>query len=136
VSLLEAYLAASAQVAEFYERDGRLASEHALLDDNGDGLGTPASWFRGVRATRTPEGAAATDGLRAHQMHLVRSAREQAMSPQVRAERDELERRIAQLRAQKSTMPENVYYDQLEPLLVELSRLYHDREIQAEKADE
>jgi hypothetical protein len=34
-------------VAEFYEADGRLATEHALLDDNGDSLGTPADFFRG-----------------------------------------------------------------------------------------
>src|SRR5690606_10990909 len=36
VSLLEAWLTASREVAEFYESDARLATEHSLLDDNGD----------------------------------------------------------------------------------------------------
>ena len=50
-SLLEAFLRAAAGVAEFYKQEGRLASEHALIDDNGDKRGTPADWFRGVRPT-------------------------------------------------------------------------------------
>ena len=41
VSLLEAFLTAARQTAEFYKTEGRIATEHALLDDNGDGLGTP-----------------------------------------------------------------------------------------------
>ncbi|HEV3339504.1 MAG TPA: hypothetical protein VG125_04085, partial [Pirellulales bacterium] len=52
VSLLEAYLTASSRVAEYYRSHTQLATEHALLDDNGDRLGTPPDWFRGVRATR------------------------------------------------------------------------------------
>src|SRR5574341_271881 len=51
-SLLEGYLFASRRVAEFYSGEGRLATEHALLDDNGDALGTPADWFRGIRAVK------------------------------------------------------------------------------------
>ena len=35
-SLLEAFIMASRRVAEFYEAEGRLATETALLDDNGD----------------------------------------------------------------------------------------------------
>ncbi len=52
VSLLEAYLTACRNLDEFYKQEARLPGEHALLDDNGDGLGTPAAWFRGVRATQ------------------------------------------------------------------------------------
>ena len=55
VSLLEAFLTASHQAAEFYKLQGRLVTEHALLDDNGDGLGTPADWFRGLRAIKRPK---------------------------------------------------------------------------------
>ena len=40
VSVLEAFEYAVAQVARVYESDGRLQTEHALLDDNGDGEGT------------------------------------------------------------------------------------------------
>src|SRR5213075_927990 len=56
-SLLEAFLTASRRVAEYYATEGRMVTEHALLDDNGDGFGTPADWFRGIRAVK-----AAKDG--------------------------------------------------------------------------
>ncbi len=52
VSLLEAFLTASGRVQDHYRTRSQLATEHALLDDNGDRLGTPADWFRGVRATK------------------------------------------------------------------------------------
>lgn len=124
-SLLEAYLIASRQVAEFYKTEGRLATEHSLLDDNGDGLGTPADWFRGIRAIKRPRDGAALDGLRAHQFHLVRSDSEQKIAPEIRGKRDSLELQIARLRDNKTGLPEEEYYRRLEPLLLELARLYH-----------
>jgi hypothetical protein len=122
-SLLEAFLMASRRVAEFYETDGRLATEHALLDDNGDGLGTPADWFRGVRAVKKTKDGASADGLRAHQFCLVRSDQEQKMPATQRARRDELELSIARLRDQKPKLNEDDYYRQLETLLLELAKL-------------
>jgi hypothetical protein len=123
-SLLEAYLTACRGVAEFYESDSRLATEHALLDDNGDALGTPAAWFRGLRATKRAKEGASLDGLRAHQLHLVRSERESKLPPQVRQRRDEIEREIAALRDRKTELAEDAYYAQIEPLLLELAQLY------------
>jgi hypothetical protein len=123
-SLLEAFLMASRRVKEFYEEEGRLMTEHALLDDNGDGLGTPPDWFRGIRATKTAKDGAALDGLRAHQFHLVRSETEMKLSAATRARRDELELSIARLRDAKRTMDEEEYYQKLEGLLFELARLY------------
>jgi hypothetical protein len=123
-SLLEAYLTACRGVTEFYESEARLATEHALLDDNGDGLGTPAAWFRGLRATQRAEEGAALDGLRAHQIHLVPSDRESQMPREVRRRRDELELAIAALQAEKETLGDDVYYERLEPLMLELARLY------------
>jgi len=123
-SLLEVFLAASQRVAEFYNAEGRLATEHALLDDNGDRLGTPADWFRGIRAVKKAADGAALDGLRAHQFHLVRSEQERKLSPEARARRDELELGIARLRESKSQMTEDDYYQQLEKLLIEVARLY------------
>jgi hypothetical protein len=123
-SLLEIFLAASQRVAEFYNAEGRLATEHALLDDNGDRLGTPADWFRGIRAVKKTADAAALDGLRAHQFHLVRSEQERKLSPETRARRDELELGIARLRESKSQMTEDDYYQRLEKLLIEVARLY------------
>jgi hypothetical protein len=66
-SLLEAFLSASSKVRGFYSASGRLATEHALLDDNADGLGTPADWFRGIRPTKKASDNASLDGYRAHQ---------------------------------------------------------------------
>jgi len=123
-SLLEVFLAASQRVAEFYNAEGRLATEHALLDDNGDRLGTPADWFRGIRAVKKATDGAALDGLRAHQFHLIRSEQERKLSPETRARRDKLELGIARLRESKSQMSEDDYYQQLEELLTEVARLY------------
>lgn len=123
-SLLEAFLSASARVKEFYKTEGRLATEHALLDDNGDGLGTPAEWFRGTRATKKAKDGAALDGTRARQFHLVRSEAEARLTTEQRARRDELERAVETLRESKGKQSEDEYYGKLEALMVELARLY------------
>lgn len=123
-SVLEAFLLASRRVGEFYDAEGRLATEHALLDDNGDGLGTPADFFRGVRAVKKPVGGGSVDGLRAHQIHLLRSEQEQKLPPELRARRDELEQAVARLRELKSTLPTDEYYNRLEKLMLELARVY------------
>ena len=123
-SLLEAFLMASRRVAEVYESAARLATEHALLDDNGDGLGTPADWFRGIRAVKKAREDALADGLRAHQFHMVRSEQERRLSPEMRAKRDELELGIARLREAKSGLKEDDYYQRLENLLTGLAKLY------------
>ena len=129
VSLLEAYLTAGSRVDEYYRTRSQLASEHALLDDNGDKLGTPASWFKGVRATQRAKDGAALDGLRAHQLHLIPSDRERGMPVEMRQKRDELESSIAALRDKKDKLKDDEYYAQLEKLMVELARLY--RELQS-----
>lgn len=123
-SLLEAFLLASSRVQEFYAAEGRLMTEHALLDDNGDKLGTPADWFQGVRATKSAKDGAAVDGLKAAQWHLVRSSREEKLTAEVRQRRDELEQELAQLRLKKRELAEDEYLKLIEPLLVELAKLY------------
>ena len=124
VSLLEAFLSASHRTNEFYKTEGRLATEHALIDDNGDGLGTPADWFRGVRATKRSKEGAAVDGARAHQFHLVRSVAEQQLSPETRARRDGLELQLVELREGKAKLAEDAYFLALEKLLLEIASLY------------
>ncbi|MDB5319595.1 MAG: hypothetical protein JWN40_1226 [Phycisphaerales bacterium] len=123
-SLLEAFLAASHQVESFYKEQGRLATEHALLDDNGDARGTPATFFQGVRATRAARDGATPDGLRAHQLHLVLSPTDAAMSQEARARRDDLERQVESLRGKKATTPQADYYAALEKLLLQLAGVY------------
>lgn len=124
VSLLEAFLVASGRVAEFYRTRSRLATEHPLIDDNGDRLGTPADWFRGVHATKRAKNGAEPDGVRAHQFHLILNDREQRMSPELRQHRDQLERSAAALRSKKGQIAEDEYYTQLETIMTELARLY------------
>lgn len=123
LSLLEAFLAAAARVAESYKAEGRLATEHALLDDNGDGLGTPADWFRGTRATKKARGSGAVDGLRAHQFALVPGPDTLRLDPARRARRDELELAVARLRDSRPAEPTPEYDAKLEALLLELARL-------------
>jgi hypothetical protein len=130
-SLLEAYLTAARGVAGFYDSEGRLATEHALLDDNGDGLGTPPDWFRGIRAVKKARDGAALDGLRAHQFHLVRSEAEQRLPAAVRARRDELELAIARLRETKPNLAEEEYYRRLEALLIQMAHLYEEGKLPA-----
>ncbi len=124
ISLLEAFLSASHRTTEFYTAENRLATEHALIDDNGDGLGTPSDWFRGVRATKKTSDKAPLDGPRAHQFHLVRSRAELQLPPDVRARRDALELELSKLRDAKATMAEEAYYRELEKRLLELAAIY------------
>jgi hypothetical protein len=125
-SLLEAWLAAARRVADFYKGEGRLATEHSLLDDNGDGLGSSPDWFQGVRVVKKAADNRAPDGIRAHQIHLVPSAAERALPPALRAERDSTEQEIERLRQSKAGMPADAYYEQLEILLLRLARLYKE----------
>ncbi|MBX3442009.1 MAG: hypothetical protein KF774_06360 [Planctomyces sp.] len=124
ISLLEAFLLASSRVREFYAAETRLATEHSLNDDNGDGLGTPAEWFRGVRATKSARDGAPLDGARAARIVLIPSPEELALSPEIRARRDELEHELDALRLLRRRLDEAEYLTRLEPLLIELGRLY------------
>jgi hypothetical protein len=124
VSLLEAFLMASRQATEFYKTEGRLVTEHALLDDNGDGLGTPADWFRGARAVKRPKENAPLDGLLASQCVLIPSKSERELTPEQRARRNTLERSIFSLREKKASLGEDEYYRKLEALLLELAGCY------------
>ncbi len=127
-TLLEAFLLASREVGQYYKEKGLLQSEHALLDDNGDGLGTPPDWFHGARAVKTAQGGKSVDGVRAHQMILVRNETEQSLPPAVRARRDELEQKLSALRLRKNGMNEDDYYSELEKILVDIARLYQSKD--------
>jgi len=123
-SLLEAFLMSARRVADFYVADGRLATEHALLDDNGDRRGTPADWFEGVRAAKRAAAGALPDGLRAHQFHLVPSEAERSLPEEFRLNRDRLELELESLRARKGELSLEAYLERLEVLMLQLARLY------------
>lgn len=125
-SLLEAWLSGAQRVTDFYKSEGRLATEHSLLDDNGDGRGTPADWFRGLQVVKKAAKAAEPDGLRAHQIHLVPSEAERNFPAPLREQRDALELELARLRETKGTTAEAKYYQELETLLLRLAELYRE----------
>jgi hypothetical protein len=132
VSLLEAFLLASRQTAEFYKAEERISTEHALIDDNGDGLGTPADWFQGLRAIKKASQNAQVDGLLARQFHLIEGESDQGLTAEQLGERDGLERAILLHREKKSTLPEEQYYQELEKFAVALARLYFDGSAQTQ----
>src|SRR6185436_7026578 len=96
--------------------------------DNGDKLGTPADWFQGLTATKTAKDGATPDGDTARQFVLVKSSKEEQLSATARARRDELERDLAALRQRKAKLPEAEYLSLLEPILLELARIYEAAE--------
>jgi hypothetical protein len=128
ISVLEAFLSAARQTQDFYKEEKRLATEHALIDDNGDGLGTPAEFFRGVRAVKSAEDKALPDGLRAHQMHFVRGTEEKKLSPELREKRNALEAKLEQILQRKSQVKEEEYLKEIEPILIEIARIYQSSE--------
>jgi hypothetical protein len=127
-SLLEAWLTASRKTEEFYKTEARLATEHSLLDDNGDQLGTRTDFFQGVRPVKKAADGGSVDGYRAHQFHLVRSETERNMPSDLRRQRDELELQVIQLRDLKAEFTEDEYYQKLEAILLQLATLYEEAE--------
>ncbi len=128
VSLLEAFLTAGGQVEESYRAQSQLATEHALLDDNGDKLGTPAEWFQGVRATRRasrtePPGRDPGQPVHPHPQRS-RTPAPRRDPPKTGPART-LHRRPAGREGEvESEGGADAYYQQLEPLMVELAKLY------------
>src|SRR5215218_2367865 len=112
-SVLEAFVYANRLTADFYKRAGRLATEHALLDDNGDGVGR-----------EKPE---AGEGLLARATYLdslnVDEAAATAATGKLLKERTRLEGEIEQLIARKGSMPETEYDATLERLFIELAKI-------------
>jgi hypothetical protein len=114
VTMLEAFRFAKAGVARAYEQEGLLATEHALLDDNGDKEGSQDPM---------PTGA---DGKLAATLSLgsVADAAPLPADPALRAlyvERRDLERRVESLRLLKDSLPPAKYAAELERLVTDLA---------------
>jgi hypothetical protein len=120
VSLLEAFTYAAAQVKEYFEAKGQLATERPLLDDTGDGVGREA-------------GSPGQDGTLAQITYLEPDVpASMAGNPELSAlmrQRVDVENRLDVLKAGKETMSEDRYQAELERLLLELARL--DRRIRS-----
>ena len=125
VSLLEAFVFARREVARLYERERHLLTEHALLDDDGDGRGseeptaTPGdgklarAFVLGGRTVARGSAAAGRADV------STKTANPRAAS--LIAERDSLERAVAALRGRKASMAAPAYETELERLLVAIA---------------
>ena len=121
VSVLAAFLIASRQAGEFYRENDRLVSENALLDDNGDGMGTPADWFRGVRTQKKAKGKSSADGKLSRLVFPVIPPAEKDIPAPLRKKRLAAEAKIETLRSLKKTLEAEIYYRDLEKLFLELA---------------
>ncbi len=130
VSLLEAFLAASRKTQRFYDENARLATEHAMLDDNGDRIGTTADFYRGVRVVRQAAQGQPVDGQSAARIVLFHGPHGIVFSPDLEHQRQQIEKRLDQLRSRKQDLPEDAYFDALESMLLELAALYDQAEQQ------
>ena len=123
VSLLEAFTYSRQEVERFYESENELLTETAVLDDNGDGTLSHDAGLDGpdgpLAATFHLGGVSGTAGPMPDDPELARLYRE----------REEIQGRIAEVRALRDTMDDDAYLDALEPLLVELA--LKNREIRA-----
>ena len=115
ISALEAFHYAERKVAEYYESQKRLATEHPLLEDTGKGTGV-----------RSPS-AENSEGLRAAAFPLVRlgGAKSVAANPEKQKlfeKKDQLEQQIDELKYNKATMAPDQYRKLLTALLLELAK--------------
>ncbi|MEJ7616402.1 MAG: hypothetical protein WKF30_05395 [Pyrinomonadaceae bacterium] len=113
ISVLEAFNYATKLTAETYKSANQLATEHALLDDNGDGVGHQT--------------AEAGDGALARETYFDSAAQPQIASDheslRLTAEQKRVESLIQSLKARKAQLAADEYYAQLEVLFVDLAKL-------------
>lgn len=128
VSVLEAFAHASARVREAYEQDGRILTEHALIDDNGDGRGTPAEAFRGIETIAEPEDDLPLDGEFAARITMPLADDPVRWTDDQLARRDRLEDALDKLRRSQKDLDPEAYDEKLEAILVPLARLYQEVE--------
>ena len=112
-SIFEVFAAASAAVKQHYEQRGQLATERALLDDNGDGKGREAS-------------AEGPDGGVARIAYLDAENPAEAANPELAAlvrRRRTLEAGAEELKLKKGEIPDAEWNAQFEKLMVELAQV-------------
>ena len=120
VSMLEAFTYARARVVQSYEAEGLLTTEHALLDDNGDGQGSDEP---------DPLSGEAADGLVARTLFFTSGVGRRTDTafpddPALQAlyqERQELETRVDDLRRIRGAADPDQYQTELETLMIELA---------------
>jgi hypothetical protein len=113
----EAFLGASLKVRRYYEQKGQLATERALLDDNGDGQGREA-------------GADGTDGALASRAYLDPDTADAAPTDEellaLLQKRATLETDADDLKERRALMTPEEYAKEFERLMLELAKVSRD----------
>ncbi len=114
VTMLEAFQFAKAAVQRAYDKEGLLSTEHAVLDDNGDKVGSPDPSTTGA------------DGKVAALMAIGSAADAASLptDPKLRAlvlEQRDMEHRVESLRLLKESMDPAKYQSELEKLVTDLA---------------
>lgn len=123
ISLLEAYTYARDEVARHYESENQIQTEHAMLDDDGDGSGTHEA------GPDTPDGRLAGTFAFGGRVQMDVPETDDPVLARLYRERVEIQGRIEELRELSGSIDEEVYLARMEELLVELA--LKNREIQA-----
>lgn len=123
LSIWEAFQYARHRTQKWYEEQARLSTEHAVLDDNGDGL------FNADPDPTQNDGSLAQvatidllSALLPERLAARLSSHELESAKKLVAKMLELERTVLLLRNRKSEMLKEEYWQQLEILLVDLAR--------------
>lgn len=133
ISFLEAARQADALTQAFYVAEGLLASEHALLDDNGDGLGTKLSETRGHDAQIEGGTTNVVDGSLADTIFMKDFSFPEFVPKEYIERYLGLLDQIDELKTEKTDLDEANYKSTLEKLLIEAARAH--REIRSYSPD-
>jgi hypothetical protein len=112
-SIFEVFTTSSAAVKRHYEQRGQLITEHAILDDDGDGKGREAD-------------AEGPDGAFARLWHLEADTAAETASPELAAllkRRRALEAEAEELKLKKGDIPDAEWQATFEKLMLELAKV-------------
>ena len=113
ISVLEAFNYTTLQLEKFYKEQNRLVTEHALLDDNGDGKGSEKPGEADGSLSKNTYFDSLFYQLAGGDVELQKTY----------AEKMRLEKEVEILKARKASMQEEEYENELEKLLLQLAEL-------------
>ena len=128
VSLLELTVELADRTAAAYRDDNRIATEHALIDDNGDGRGTRLDAFAGAELRADVEagrsGEANPDGALARDWIVATLADHPPLTDAQRDRRREYEAELAAVKARRPERVTEDYLRELEAVFRKLATVY------------
>lgn len=113
ISVLEAFNYTTLQLEKFYKEQNRLVTEHAMLDDNGDGKGSEKPGEADGSLSKNTYFDSLFYQLAGGDVELQKTY----------AEKMRLEKEVEILKARKASMKEEEYENELEKLLLQLAEL-------------